>query len=84
MILTINMLLKKLIKNLPKLKKNIKIKGITTNSKKVQKKLYFFFFCNKEATIEMVKNLLIKLFKKELLLLFVQRIVNINIKTLQL
>ena len=42
MILTINMLLKKLIKNLPKLKKNIKIKGITTNSKKVQKNYIFF------------------------------------------
>ena len=40
MILTINMLLKKLIKNLPKLKKNIKIKGITTDSKKVKKNLF--------------------------------------------
>ena len=42
MILTINMLLKKLIKNLPKLKKNIKIKGITTDSKKVKKNFIFF------------------------------------------
>ena len=42
MILIINMLLKKLIKNLPKLKKNIKIQGITTDSKKVKKNYIFF------------------------------------------
>ena len=42
MILIINMLLKKIIKNLPKLKKNIKIQGITTDSKKVKKNYIFF------------------------------------------
>ena len=42
MILIINMLLKKIIKNLPKSKKNIKIQGLTTDSKKVQKNYVFF------------------------------------------
>ena len=42
MILTINMLLKKLIKNLPKEKKNIKIKGLALNNKEVKKDYIFF------------------------------------------
>ncbi len=42
MILTINMLLKKLIKNLPKEKKNIKIKGLAVNNKEVKKDYIFF------------------------------------------
>ena len=36
------MLLKKLIKNLPQEKKNIRIKGIADNSKKVKKGFIFF------------------------------------------
>ena len=41
-ILIKNMLLKKLIKNLPQEKKNIRIKGIADNSKKVKKGFIFF------------------------------------------
>ena len=54
MILTINMLLKKLIKNLPKEKKNIKIKGLALNNKKVKKD---YIFLQLEAIKIMVKNL---------------------------
>ena len=41
-ILVIAMLLKKLIKNLPEEKKNIKVKGLSINSKKTQKGFIFF------------------------------------------
>ena len=41
-ILLINMLLKKLINHLPAEKKNIKIHGLSTNSKKIQKGFIFF------------------------------------------
>ena len=37
------MLLKNLIKDLPKNKEKIVISGISTNSKEIKKKLYFFF-----------------------------------------
>ena len=42
MILMKNMLLKKLISNLPKEKKKIKVLGLSTNSKKVKKGFIFF------------------------------------------
>ena len=42
MILTTNMLLKKLIKNLPKEKKNIRVTGLALHSKKVKKGFIFF------------------------------------------
>ena len=38
---TSNMLLKNLIKNIPKNKKNIIISGLSTNSKKLKKILFF-------------------------------------------
>ena len=59
MIFTINMLLKNLIKNIPKEKKNIKISGISTNSKNVKKN--YIFFAIKGNKKLMVKNLLMKL-----------------------
>ena len=40
-ILLINILLKKLINHLPAEKKNIKIHGLSTNSKKIQKGFIF-------------------------------------------
>ena len=43
-ILVIGMLLKKLIKNLPEEKKNIKVKGLSINSKKTQKGFIFLQF----------------------------------------
>ena len=42
MILTINMLLKKLIKNLPKETNFFKVRGLTDNSKNVKKGFIFF------------------------------------------
>ncbi len=42
MILVINMLLKKLIKNLPDEKKNIKVRGIADDSRKIKKGFIFF------------------------------------------
>ena len=41
MILVINMLLKKLIKNLPDEKKNIKVRGIADDSRKIKKGFIF-------------------------------------------
>ena len=42
MSLLTSMLLKNLIKNIPKNKKNISISGISTNSKKIKKNYIFF------------------------------------------
>ena len=46
------MLLKKLIKNLPEEKKNIKVKGLSINSKKTQKGFIFFAIKGKKLNVE--------------------------------
>ena len=56
-----NMLLKNLIENLPKKNKNIKIKGLTINSKEVEN---FIFLQLKEINL-MGKNILTKQLIKE-------------------
>ncbi len=55
--LIINMLLRQLIENLPKEKKNIKIRGLETNSKKIKKG--FIFFAIKGNKVN-VRNILTK------------------------
>ena len=55
-ILTTNMLLKKLIKNLPIKEQKIQIKGLAINSQKVKKS---FIFLQLEEIEIMVKNILI-------------------------
>ena len=60
MILTINMLLKKLIKNLPKEKKNIKIKGLALNNKEVKKVLISIGIKYLNSTIDLMFQNLVK------------------------
>ena len=58
------MLLKNLIKNIPLVKRNIVISGITSNNKEVKK---IIFFLQLKETKLMVKNSLKMQSKKELL-----------------
>ena len=60
--LQISMLLKNLIKDIPKEKKYIKISGISTNNKDIKKIIFFLLL---RVIKIMVKSLLMKLFKKE-------------------
>ena len=69
------MLLKNLIKNISKNKENIQISGLSTNSKKVKKILFFLQL--KEAN-QMEKNIFKKLSVKVLQLLFVLKVVKLK------
>ena len=71
------MLLKNLIKNIPKNKENIIISGLSTTSKNIKKIL---FFLQLEAIKQMEKNLLKKRLIKDLLLLYVLKDVKLKVK----
>ena len=73
----INMLLKKLIKNLPKEKNKIEITGLEINSKKIKKGYIFFAIRGSKFNGE---KYIKEAVKKVLPLLFVLKVVNIKVK----
>ena len=80
MSLQISMLLKNLIKDISKDKKNIKISGLSLNSKKVKRS---YFLLLKEIKL-MVKNLLMRQFRMAPQLLFVIKVTKLKTKTYSL
>ena len=71
------MLLKNLIKDIPKIKEIFLLLNMPSNSKKTKKNYIFFALKEQKKT---VKNLLMMPLKKEHQLLFVQQNVNLKIK----
>ena len=72
------MLLKKLIKNLPKVKKNVTVKGLAVDSKKIKKGFIFFairgFKSNGERFIkEAIEKVLLRLYARNIALFHMKK-----------